>query len=96
MLVLQVTWTQLTSLLCHAVHQLDEPTSLALQAADTLEGRLKPHLGLGARSLNIRARIAPLLEGWLSHQLGSLRSWSARIISGESWQPVTAERGCSR
>ena len=86
---------------CHmwtrcAVHQLDVQTSLALQAADALEGRLRPHLGPGTRSLNIRARIAPLLEGWLSHQLGSLRAWSARIMVGESWQSVTAERGCSR
>ena len=37
-----------------AVHQLDQPTSLALQAADMLEGKLLPHMGTRAQSLNIR------------------------------------------
>ena len=44
----------LHQLLWAAVHQLDEPTSLALQAADKLEGKLLPHMGPRAQSLNIR------------------------------------------
>lgn len=80
------------------MHTLDEQTSLALQAAGRLEAQL------GREVLNMQAgegwcvaeRIEPLLQGWVAHHLGLLRSWSQRITAKEDWKPVTAPRGCSR
>ena len=80
-----------------AVHKLDEQTALALQAAGRLEEELAEQLPPNVGSAwCVGERIEPLLQGWVAHQLGLLRSWSVRILSGEHWQPITAPRGCSR
>lgn len=81
----------------HAVHKLDEQTALALQAAGVLEEQLGPRLPSSAGApWCVRERIEPLLQGWVAHQLGLLRSWAQRILASEDWRPVTAPRGCSR
>ena len=81
----------------YVVHKLDEQTALALQAAGALEEELSEQLphNIGAEWC-VRERIEPLLQGWVAHQLGLLRSWSSRIFASEAWKPVTAPRGCSR
>lgn len=79
------------------VHKLDEQTALALQAASSLEEELEAQIPPHAQaSWCVRERIEPLLQGWVVHQLGLLRSWSSRILSNEDWRPVTAPRGYSR
>ena len=72
---------------CVAVHQLDEHTSLALQAADRLEGKLLPHMGSHVQGLNIRHALARAgqhqqqclcrVQALLAHYTGSSSSSSS-------------------
>ena len=80
-----------------AVHQLDEHTSLALQAADRLEGKLLPHMGSHVQGLNIRHALACAgqrqqqclcrVQALLAHYTGSSSSSSAscgHVIHGSA------------